>query len=279
MVNNAGDSWILLRGLTREAGHWGGFISRLHNEFPGSRFYPIDLPGSGLSYQEASPCAISEVTGKVRELANHKGYLQGRVLLLAVSLGGMVAWDWLLRYPDEVAGVVLINSSLAGISPFYRRLRWQSYEYLARIVCEKNPYRRELKIVQLISNCKEKHRIIAEEWGAIQKIRPVSGLNAVRQLIAAARYRPGLAKPASPVLLLNSSGDRLVSPCCSRLISQHLSLPLATHPWAGHDICQDDPAWVIRRLDAWLNFAVSQPMNDKPNRLSTTITGQVWPLS
>lgn len=272
MASDTGNTWILLRGLTREAGHWGDFINRLQNEFPGSRFYPIDLPGTGVRYRETSPCAIPEITALIHEQAKDKGYLKDRVLLLAVSLGGMVAWDWLLRYPDEIAGLALINSSLAGISPFYRRLEWHSYGDLVQIASEKNPYRRELKIVQLISNYKEKHRIIGEEWASIQKSRPISGLNALRQLIAAARYRPGFAKPVSPVLLLNSLGDRLVSPCCSCLISKRLSLPLATHPWAGHDICIDDPEWVIRRLKLWLDSTQCKT-TAKPNCLKTPING------
>jgi pimeloyl-ACP methyl ester carboxylesterase len=47
-------------------------------------------------------------------------------------MGGMVALEWALHHPLEVNGLVLINSSLGGISPFWRRLRPGALGPLAR---------------------------------------------------------------------------------------------------------------------------------------------------
>ena len=46
--------------------------------------------------------------------------------------------------------------------------------------------------------------------------RPISPKNSFRQIVAAATYNPGSAKPVQPVLLLNTEGDRLGSPCLLR---------------------------------------------------------------
>jgi hypothetical protein len=83
----------------------------------------------------------------------------------------------------------------------------------------------------------------------------MSALNEIRQILAAARFKPNLQSPKQPVLLLNSLGDRLVSPACSLAIHQQYGLPICTHPTAGHDLPNDDGQWVVRQLQNWLTHS------------------------
>ncbi|KGF78004.1 hydrolase, partial [Massilia sp. JS1662] len=41
------NSWVLMRGLTRESGHWGTFMGKLQARFPDDRIVALDLPGNG----------------------------------------------------------------------------------------------------------------------------------------------------------------------------------------------------------------------------------------
>jgi pimeloyl-[acyl-carrier protein] methyl ester esterase len=248
-----GNNWLLLRGLTREAGHWGDFLTQMQHVFPQAQINCLDLPGSGVFYQQTSPDSIAEITRQLRQHALANGWLQSKITLLTLSLGGMVAWEWMQQYPDDINGAALMNSSLASVSPFYQRLRWQSYGKLAKIIVQSDCYKRELELVKLVSNRESQYEKVAAEWGEIQRLRPVNGKNALRQIIAAAKYKPAQAKPVPPVLLLNGLGDRLVSPACSQAISKRWSLPLVSHPWAGHDLCSDDADWVIAQLQQWLS--------------------------
>ena len=91
------------------------------------------------------------------------------------------------------------------------------------------------------------------QWAAVRRQRPVSARNAVRQLVAAARYCAPAAAPVDRVLLLGSQEDRLVSSQCSQAIAQAWGLPLQLHPWAGHDLPLDDPQWVIDAVLQWLS--------------------------
>jgi pimeloyl-ACP methyl ester carboxylesterase len=247
-----GNNWLLLRGLTREAGHWEDFLNPLQQAFPAAQINCLDLSGSGVFYLQTSPDSIAEITRQLRQHAQENGWLQSKITLLTLSLGGMVAWEWMQQYPDDINGAVLMNSSLAAVNPFYQRLRWQSYGKLAKIVLQADIYQRELAIVKLVSNLESQHEKVAAQWAQIQTLRPVSRKNALRQIIAAAKYAPALDKPVMPVLLLNGLGDRLVSPACSQRISKRWSLPLISHPWAGHDLCLDDSTWVIAQLQHWL---------------------------
>lgn len=247
-----GTNWILLRGLTRESGHWGNFLTQLQQAFPDTQINCLDLPGSGVFYQQSSPNSIPEIARQLRQHALENGWLQSKATLLTLSLGGMIAWEWMQQFPDDIDGAALMNCSLASVSPFYQRLRWQSYGKLAQIVCQSDIYQRELEIVKLVSNVAEQHEKIAAQWGKIQRLRPVSSKNALRQIISAAKYKPVSDKPAPPVLLLNGLRDRLVSPACSERISKRWAIPLVSHPWAGHDLSSDDGQWVVEQLRQWL---------------------------
>ena len=147
---------------------------------------------------------------------------------------------------------ILINTSFADLSPCYQRLRWQSYRDLATLAMTRNVLNRESKILNLVSNRRNQTRHITLAWEILQNLRPISLNNSLRQIIAAARYRPGDLKPKTPVLLLNGLGDRLVAPHCSEAIHRKWRLELRRHLWAGHDLALDDGAWVVAQLKNWV---------------------------
>jgi pimeloyl-ACP methyl ester carboxylesterase len=252
MDSNHGRNWLLLRGLARESAHWGDFVPLLKAQFPTATITTLDLPGTGEFCHQPSPASIPAITEHIRSQAQTRGLLEQPITLLAVSLGAMVAWEWLQRYPDDCRGAVLINTSFASLSPFYQRLRWQNYGKFCALLVQRDIYKRESAIVRLISNRKACYQQTAKEWAAIQTSRPLSIKTAAKQLIAAASYRPILIAPKAPVLLLNSKCDRLVSGNCSEQIQQHCSLELHTHPWGGHDLTLDDGEWVLEQVQIWL---------------------------
>jgi pimeloyl-ACP methyl ester carboxylesterase len=264
-----GQNWVLLRGLARESAHWGAFVPLLQSAFPDARITLLDLPGTGCFHRETSPSSIKAITDSVRQHAVDKGVIQQPVTILALSLGAMVAWQWMRRYPEDICGAILMNTSFADLSPFYQRLRWQSYRDFIALAMTRNLHNRESGILQLTSNRRyiardgvyaarqsgidaAQHKQITQAWEKIQSERPISPKNSFRQIIAAASYRPGDIKPKQPVLLLNGLGDRLVAPICSEAIHKKWNLELRSHPWAGHDLTLDGGAWVAIQLKDWL---------------------------
>ncbi len=252
MNSELGQNWILLRGLARESAHWGDFIPLLQMTFPDSNVTMLDLPGTGRFHKEVSPRTIKAITYAVRRHALDKGCLQQPVTILAISLGAMVAWEWMRNYPDDICGASLINTSFADLSPFYHRLRWQSYGKFAALLMKCNVRNRESAVLQLISNRRDQDEQISLAWEKIQEQRPISLKNSFRQIIAAASYRPGNIKPVQPLLLINGKGDRLVAPICSETIRKKWNLELCCHPWGGHDLTLDDGAWVALQLKNWV---------------------------
>ena len=253
-MNNAlGKNWVLLRGLARESAHWGDFVPLLQSRFPAAKIATLDLPGTGRLFRERSPRTIPEITEIVRNNAHNLALLEQPITLFALSLGGMVAWEWSQKYPEEICGAVLLSTSFAGLSPFYERLRWQIYGKFFALVRERDLYKREMAILGLVNNNRDLDEKLAKEWAAIQQQRPVSPLNLFNQLLASACYNPNGKRPPQPVLLLNSKADRLVAPCCSESIRKKWQLELRTHPWAGHDLTTDDGNWVVEKLKDWLS--------------------------
>jgi len=243
--------WLLFRGLSREAEHWGDFPLQLQAIFPQAPIYVMDFPGVGRYFQQVSPDSIDEIMRQTREqLLALK--IAWPVNILALSMGAMVAWQWMLMFPNEISRAILVNTSFANVSPFYQRLRWQSYKQFSGLLLEKDVYHRELAIIRLICNNRQNDAKLAEIWSDIQKQRPVTYSNFFKQIKAAASFKPDLTKPVQPLLLLNSQGDRLVSPDCSINISHKYCIELITHPWAGHDLVIDDSEWLLNQLKQWI---------------------------
>jgi pimeloyl-ACP methyl ester carboxylesterase len=253
MNETLGENWILLRGLARESAHWLDFVPQLQSAFGHARITTLDLPGTGSCHLDYCPWTIGQITDRVRQQALDKGALRQPATVIGLSLGGMISWDWLQRYPEDFCGAVLINTSFANLSPFYQRLNWRNYQRFVPVALARTDYQREMNILQWVCNRRNQDPLVARAFADIQQQRPISLNTVFRQLVAAARFRAGGSIPKQPVLLLNGLGDRLVAPDCSAAIAEQWSLEIRRHPWAGHDLTLDDAVWVIDQLQDWLS--------------------------
>ena len=258
--------WILLRGLVREARHWGPFTGRLQEAFPRDTVVTPDLPGCGLRKSEKSPLSID---GYAAAIEDEIAALPGPRVMVALSLGGMVALSLRQRRPELLQGLVLINSSAAWLSPCFRRVRPAAWPNLLASLWRLNPASREAGILRLVSNSPEARTEALPLWTRIQKDRPLNRLSALRQLTAAASFRLPAECPElpSPVLVLSSQQDRLVHPSCSTLLARHLKAPQIIHPGAGHDLPLDAPAWLLHQLGDFRRRIVSR--SSEPHLISS----------
>jgi pimeloyl-ACP methyl ester carboxylesterase len=246
-------TWVFLRGLTREARHWGDFPDRFRGEFasglaPGDILTP-DLPGNGRRGGEPSPTSVEAMMQACRRELREQGRAPP-YHLLAMSLGGMVAVAWAARYPEECRAAVLLNTSLRPWCAFRERLRAGALPALLRLLYA-GGQARERAILELTSTRAAALRDILPAWTAYARERPVARRNALRQLLAAARFS-AVEKPAVPVLILAGAGDRMVDPRCSQHLASAWGADFALHPSAGHDLALDDGDWVARQVKEWL---------------------------
>ena len=248
-------TWILLRGLTRETRHWGRLPDALRGAPGGGRLLLIDLPGNGGFAHLRAPASVAQMVGFVRHAALQTG-APGPYRVLAMSLGGMVATHWAQRHPGEIERLVLINTSMRPFNRMHERLRPSAWPGLLEIAAHwRDAPRAERGIHRLTCNQVETLGADLDAWCEIRRSAPVSRGNAGRQLWAAARFTAAVAAPRCPLLVLSSRADRLVNPLCSAKLAAAWGAVHYEHPWAGHDLPHDDPAWTAAQVRAWLEQA------------------------
>jgi pimeloyl-ACP methyl ester carboxylesterase len=201
----------------------------------------LDLAGMGTELARPSPSQIQTIA---QDLASRLP--QSPCHLVAMSLGAMVAVSLAQQCPAAVASLTLINSSSAGLSPFYQRLQWRNIPMVIRALLT-DPAHRERLILQITSNNCTRRAKAYPDWLAIALQQPVRRRDVLRQLWAASHFDWG-AKPTCPVHICASRADRLVAWQCSAAIANAWHLPLTLHDSAGHDLALDDPVWLVNYI-------------------------------
>jgi pimeloyl-ACP methyl ester carboxylesterase len=240
--------WVLLRGLARDSRHWESFPARLAAAVgEGAIVLTPDLPGNGGLRGARSPASVGAMVESYREQVAPAG----RVHLLGLSLGAMAAIEWAHRHPREIASLVVVNGSSAGVSPPWHRMRPRAaLALMAAMLPGLSPQAREDAIVAVCSNLAGR-QAVAARWARYAAEARTSPSNACRQLLAAMRYRLPDARPQVPALAIASTGDKLASVECSIAIARRWSWPLLLHPTAGHELALDDPGWLARQCARW----------------------------
>jgi pimeloyl-ACP methyl ester carboxylesterase len=246
-------TWVLLRGLMREARHWGEFPTLFQNSLGAQHVVALDFPGNGSLHAQTSATSVAEMANYSRTQLKQLGYAPP-YRVLALSLGAMVAVAWSELYPAELEKMVLINTSMAPYNPFYHRLRPTNYPALIRLLLYRSAVQRERLILRLTSAQSDtaRQQAILEQWIAYARECPVTRANIMRQLQAALCYRAAPTTPPTPVLLLAGLQDQLVNVKCSLSLAKDWRCVIRSHPTAGHDLPLDDGVWVTQQVREWL---------------------------
>ncbi|MBU6152908.1 MAG: alpha/beta hydrolase [Bdellovibrionales bacterium] len=247
--------WLILRGLVREQRHWGEFPNHLRDSLrerdPSVEIHMLDFPGFGTESDRQSPFTIDEIVDDVRfRWKNVKCDPEETCYLLAVSLGGMVAMNWVSRYPDDFHGLALINSSATGLSPVTKRLKPRNYSRILSLFASRDVKTRERKILEMTTNLNGKSlEFLAQKHaGFAEKVRKK---DALAQIVSALRFRAP-SEILVPLMVLGAKGDQLVDVSCSEQIAKKYGGQLELHETANHDLATDDSAWVVNKLKEWI---------------------------
>lgn len=241
---------VLLRGLAREAGHWLAFPAQLQTALGADwKIHLLDFPGCGAHYLQPALGSVAAMTDYARAQLGLSA-LDQPVYVLGISMGGMVALDWAQRFPDELSGIIMINSS-AGDQPIHWRLRPRAWPVMLAAVLLP-AWLRERMVLRQVSNRHELYPVYLREWLRLQRAHPVSRRTLIKMLSAAARFRPQNGCKVMG-LVLASYADRLVSVRASENLAGRYGLRLELHPHAGHDLSLDAPDWLVAQLQQWLN--------------------------
>ncbi|HEY4220567.1 MAG TPA: alpha/beta fold hydrolase, partial [Myxococcota bacterium] len=143
--------------------------------------------------------------------------------------------------------VVVGNTSAADLSKPWERFSTSLLLRLPRVLTA-DAIDRERTILQITSNRSAvDNEPLARTWADYYREQTPTRSAFARQLFAASRSRLPRSITA-PVLVLTSTGDRLVSHRCSENIARALSAPICVHDQAGHDLTLDAPDWVCDKV-------------------------------
>ncbi|MGZ3774305.1 MAG: alpha/beta fold hydrolase [Pseudobdellovibrionaceae bacterium] len=241
--------WVLVRGIVSEEFHWWNFIPDMRARFPRDELYTPDIIGNGKFFEQSTPLGVKPNVDGLRKQVP----AQEKKILVGFSLGGMLTLEWAYAHPNEVAAVVLINSSLNN-SSIFKRMRPSSFMHILRTARVRDHVQREELVLRMTTSLlpQEKIKPIAEVWGPRSLQYPLRPSNFLRQLFVAGQVKQRKDPPQVPVLILSSQNDKVVHPDCSKKIADTWKLPYMVHPEAGHDLILDDPQWVLEQVETFI---------------------------
>jgi pimeloyl-ACP methyl ester carboxylesterase len=248
-------NWLFLRGLSREQRHWGDFAATFEREVRGAHVHCLDLPGTGTEHGRASPSRVQDIAEDLRaRWITLRDGNEGPWALLGMSLGGMVAMSWCAAHPEDFERVVLVSTSAGDLSRPWKRFALGALRGTLASVLQRDPVRREARVLSMVTRLAPRTGALAEAWASYQRDRPVSRSNVGRQLRAGTRF-VAPRRFATPALVLAGAGDAMTDPSCARILAAHLGARCDVHPEAGHEMALDAPAWLSRRVGAWVEAA------------------------
>ncbi len=101
---------MLLPGWSMHSGIWGGLVETLADEY---RVHLLDLPGHGFNRDVSLPCSLDEIVTQVVAAVPPAAWL-------GWSFGGLVSMAAALKYPQNVAKMILVGATPS----FARRDGW-----------------------------------------------------------------------------------------------------------------------------------------------------------
>ena len=228
---------VLIHGAGAEHRFWPTELRQMASQ----RVLAPDLPGHGESRGpvaasiEASATRVREWLGELETTA---------AVLVGHSMGSAISMELALRWPEQVAGLVLVGSGARlPVNPWLLEASAdpaQLPEVVERITRWSFARHAPLELTSWVTD-----RTMAAGPGVLH--RDLAACNAFE---AEAR----LPQLRLPVLVLCGQEDRMTPPPASVALAEAIAqAELAFVPDAGHYVMLEQPAAVEQRLSAWLD--------------------------
>lgn len=241
---------LLIPGIGSDSVEWADVLPGLSERF---RVITFDQRGSGESETtEDDVYSAGMLSDDAAALLHDLGIAKAHIL--GVSMGGMVAQELALLYPDFVDRLVLCCTSPGGegairasddaIARFLHRAGRSREESLRRAaeVLWGEPFRRE-------------HPEVVDAWVARRLERPFSETGYARQLAVPVGHDAWdrLPEIVAPTLVITGDADTLVPPeNAERIASRIPNARVVVLPGVGHKITAEVPELFVRTVTDFL---------------------------
>ena len=243
-------NFLLIRGLGREARHWGEFSEKLKNsEFSGEVNF-VDLPGVGTEYKRSSLWSFDEAIEDLRARVN----LSENTVLCSISFGSMVGLKWMEKYPEDFLGFIGINTSDRRLSSPFKRLKPKALMALLKVFFTQDLVSREEKVYAITSrrsNFSGRNSAISR-WVEIAEQNPVNRMTFLSQMYLAGKFSAPQLKENKSMLFLASEKDEMVDYSCSQRLAEFYQARCFVNKDAGHDLPLDSPVWLVEKIGEFI---------------------------
>jgi len=207
---------VLIRGLGRNALHWGKLVSRLERSF---YLLLLDNRGVGRSDRVVRPFSVTELADDVAEVMDAAAVARAHVL--GTSLGGMVAMRFAIEHGPRLDRLILVSTTPGGRAAVPPRTRAFARMAAARLGPLRDALRTDARFV-LGESYADALPEVLDEWQAIAERYPVSRRALVFQALAGRLHDASRELDAitAPTLVLSCRDDRLVPAENSRLLTR-----------------------------------------------------------
>ena len=261
VIGGSGPAVFLLHGWPTSWREWRKVMPRLATA--GYTVIAPDLRGLGDSDRPASGYDKATVADDIRHLMRILGF--DTVDLVGSDIGGMVAFSWALRHPNEIRRLVIAETLLPGfgleelMNPAtggYWHFGFHAQVELATMLTEG---KEEAYLGKNWSMFSPLDGITAEDRTAFLRTYGHSdgmraGFKHYESLIedGKANRAAFTTKLATPVLTLNAELGIPQGQTLSSVESAFIDVQYDTVPRAGHAFAADSPDWTADRIAAFL---------------------------
>ena len=218
-ITGSGFPLVLIRGLGSSAAHWYKQISVFADHFSVLAF---DHRGIGRSPQStAFGCTIGSMASDTIGLMDVLGIRRAHVL--GVSMGGMIAQELAINYPERISGLVLVSTHCGGrlsVRPdlwvLDRMQQWiatgKAQDFEMALTC------------LFTSETQQDHPdIIARFRETTHQFEPIGNtLKLQWQAVIAHNAGERLAQIKAPTLLITGSKDILIPPGNAGILKEYI---------------------------------------------------------
>ncbi|MCF8121723.1 MAG: alpha/beta hydrolase [Desulfarculaceae bacterium] len=244
---------VLIRGLGSNMEHWYEQVPAFSRDY---QVITFNNRGIGRSSAPALPWSIKQMAGDVAALI--EGVAGGRAHVLGISMGGMIAQELALAWPQRVAGLVLTATHCGGahkVMPTDETMELFAKMVNGTTVAEQMEGRKALFSLETLDNRPEvlerytqvaaayacPPEVMQGQWEAIQEFDTYERLPQI----------------SAPTLVLAGADDRLVPQGNADILAERIpGAKLVLIPQAGHQLVIEEPR---QTNAAVLKFLASLP--------------------
>ena len=246
--HGAGDPILLVMGLSFTIEMWYRVVPFLAAEH---RVILLDNRGVGRSSVPRGPYSIRLMAEDAMAVLNAAGVTEP-AYLVGASMGGMIAQEMALRYPERFRAVVLVSTSCGVL---YRG-RWPNFHRVPalRRWLEAGGEARDRSLIRFFYADETLRERIDEDIRARANLHPPlrSVLSQLFGILCWSSYGR-LPRLRLPVLVIHGDQDHMLPPENGRIVARRIpGAEFVLVPQAGHILATDQPELSLEILGRFL---------------------------